>query len=124
SSGISWMLTTTQVLAPCRSANARFHTSSRAARAMKLIRLTARLIFTRGFSQSREGRGLGFLATGILQLHGRLGDTLTECAAQGDFMRVQQALAIRASKMARAIRGAAARGFQQSVLAVGQAEYQ
>src|SRR3546814_324094 len=110
-SGMSWMLTTTQVLAPCRSAKARFQTTSSTARPMKLARLIARLDLTRGVSHSSDGSGLRFLAKGHLQPLCRVCQTLPEGATEGDFMFVEQTLAVRTGMVTRAVRRATTAGF-------------
>src|SRR5690606_13034149 len=112
SSGSSWMLSTTQVRAPCRSAKARFHTSSSASRARKLNRARARLSFRRGVSHSSLGRGLGGLATAGLQFRGGGRQALAEGAAQGDLVFVELALAVRAGMVAGAVGCAAAAGVE------------
>src|SRR5690606_30103984 len=94
SSGSSTILSTTQGRAPCRSAKTPFQMPTNSARARKLSRLMARVTARRGFSHSRDGKGLGVLATGNLQAAGGFRQTLAEGSAQGDFMFIQRAFGV------------------------------
>ena len=51
-------------------------------------------------------------------------EALPEGATEGDFMFVEQTLAVRTGMVTRAVRRATTAGFQQPVLAVRQAEHQ
>src|SRR3989338_4426412 len=120
-SGASSMAMITSVRAPCRSANAKFHTTSSTARAKKLNRLMARLMLRRGCSQLMAGRGLAILATGVLQLLSQFRQAQAKGAAQGGFVFIECALAVGAGMVAWAVGCAAAAGAEQCAFAVRQA---